>query len=34
MLSRKQYFPINWGPLAVFYILRFVKEASPEGVAQ
>jgi hypothetical protein len=24
-LSGKQYFPINWGPLAVFYLLRFVK---------
>jgi SAM-dependent methyltransferase len=33
MLSRKQYFPINWGPLAVFYLLRFVKEATPEGTA-
>jgi len=31
-LSRKTYFPINWGPLAVFYVLRFVKEAPPEGV--
>ncbi len=24
-LSSKRYFPINWGPLAVFYLLRFVK---------
>ena len=24
-LSGKQYFPVNWGPLAVFYLLRFVK---------
>ena len=33
-LSRKEYFPINWGPLAVFYLLRFVKEAAPEEAAQ
>jgi SAM-dependent methyltransferase len=33
MLSRKRYFPINWEPLAVFYVLRFVKEATPEGTA-
>ena len=31
MLSRRQYFPINWGPLAVFYLLRFVKEAPSEA---
>ena len=24
-LSGKRYFPINWSPLAVFYLLRFVK---------
>ena len=33
VLSRKQYFPINWGPLAVFYLLRFIKEAPLEGKA-
>jgi len=36
-LSRKEYFPVNWGPLAVFYVLRFVKpagrETAPEGAA-
>jgi SAM-dependent methyltransferase len=32
-LSHRRYFPINWRPLAVFYLLRFVKEASPEGAA-
>ncbi len=26
-LRKRQYFPINWGPLAVFYLLRFAKEA-------
>jgi len=29
-LRRKRYFPVNWSPLAVFYLLRFVKEA-PAG---
>lgn len=29
MLSDKRFFPINWGPLAVFYLLRFEKEATP-----
>lgn len=33
MLSRRQYFPINWGPLAVFYLLRFEKEAETEATA-
>jgi SAM-dependent methyltransferase len=32
-LGREQFFPINWGPLAVFYLLRFVKEAPAEEKA-
>ena len=33
-LDRQQYFPINWGPLAVFYLLRFVKDAPAEERAR
>ena len=29
-LRRSKCFPVNWSPLAVFYLLRFVKE-DPEG---
>jgi ubiquinone/menaquinone biosynthesis C-methylase UbiE len=29
-LREKRHFPLNWAPLSVFYLLRFVKEA-PRG---
>ena len=30
-LSRKEFWPINWRPLAVFYMMSFVKETAGEA---
>jgi ubiquinone/menaquinone biosynthesis C-methylase UbiE len=34
MLREKRYFPFNWAPLSVFYLLRFVKEGRGGREAQ